>query len=36
MGREALTHRDDGTPNVPGDDSPWEDWVGAGRTRIVL
>lgn len=33
MAPDALFHRDDGTQNVPGKDSPWRSWVSAARTR---
>jgi hypothetical protein len=30
---QAAFERDDGTPNAPGDNSPWSDWVAASKTR---
>lgn len=33
MGLRAAFERDDGTPNVPGIDTPWEDWIAASKTR---
>ena len=34
MGKEALTHRDDGTAiAVPETHDDWQQWVSAGRTR---
>ena len=33
MARPAMFENDAGPRNVPGEDSPWRDWVSAGRTR---
>ena len=33
MGREAITHTDDGTPVDPSSRSDWEQWVSASKTR---
>ena len=33
MAQEALFCRDDGTSNVPGEDSTWKDWVSPSRCR---
>ncbi len=33
MPLDAAFYRDDGSANVPGENSPWEEWVSAGRTR---
>jgi hypothetical protein len=30
---EALFHRDDGSRNIPGTDTPWDQWVSATKTR---
>lgn len=32
MALEAAFTRDDGSPNVPGVDSPWDEWVAASKT----
>ncbi len=32
MSEHALFERDNGTPNVPGENSPWTEWVGASAT----
>lgn len=32
MGLSAAFHRDDGTPDEPGRDSAWDEWVAASRT----
>jgi hypothetical protein len=29
----AAFERDDGTPNEPGVDAPWDDWIAASKTR---
>jgi len=36
MAKDALFHRDDGTRNVPGEDSAWDQWVSATRTRNFI
>ena len=36
MGLDALFHRDDGTRDVAGKDSPWDAWISATRTRNYL
>jgi hypothetical protein len=33
VGLEAAFHRDDGTTNVPGQDTSWDEWVAASKTR---
>src|SRR5262245_12355107 len=32
MGARASVERDDSRPNVPGQDSPWRDWVSPSAT----
>lgn len=32
MGERAAFERDDGSPNLPGTNSPWNDWVSASAT----
>lgn len=32
MSARAAVERDDGGPNVPGQDSPWTDWIAATET----
>jgi hypothetical protein len=36
VGLDALFQRDDGTRDVAGTDSPWDEWVSASRTRNYL
>src|SRR5437773_12013197 len=33
MAIDAIFHKDNGTQNIPGVDSPWRYWVSAARTR---
>lgn len=33
MSLEHITHRDDGTQDIPGQDSPWDAWVSPSRLR---
>ena len=33
MGLRAAFNRDDGTSNVPGVDTLWDEWIAASRTR---
>ncbi len=35
MGQQALFHRDDGMRDLPGQDSSWDEWVSASKTRNV-
>ena len=36
MALASMFHRDDGTQDIPGKNSPWHSWVSAARTRNYI